>query len=151
MKKLPNFRVMLAIVLSIVFVIVSSWNELTRPLGSYWDPDETRIPILDLLIVMGILSLILFGLIYALQKRKIVAEILWVVLAPALWMLSWDMITKNLVENGRLAAGWLTDSAYAAQPGAAMRRNLWIISGILFSLPYLYGLYMRTAKKNTKA
>lgn len=141
MKKL-NLIIVLATVLSVVYVLLGIWDGLTRSLGGYYYPDETRHDaIVSSFIFAGVFSLILFGLIFALRKKKLFAEICWIGIAPALLMLSWDTITKNLVENGRLGAGWLTDSAYLQEPGASAHRSMWILSGIITSLPFLYNVY----------
>lgn len=134
----------LATLLSVAYVLVEVWNGFTRPLGGYYYPDETRSNAITFIIMFaGVISLILFGLILALRKKKLFADIIWIGLAPVLLMLSWDTITKNLVENGHLAAGWLTDSAYLQEPGASLHRTIWIIAGILVALPFVYNIYCR--------
>jgi hypothetical protein len=143
--KLTNI---LAVVLSITYVVFSIWNGFTRSLGSYYYPDETRKDaIVSSFIFAAVISLVLFGLLFALKRKKLFAEILWIIIAPALFMLSWDTITKNLVENGRLAVGWLTDSAYLQEPGASAHRTVWIISGIIVALPFVYSVYSNFTKR----
>lgn len=140
MKK-TNPIFILAIVLSAGFVLIEIWDGFTRPLGSKFDPDETRYSaIVSSLIFTGIVSLILFGLIYALRKNKLIAVIGWVLVAPTLLMLGWDTITKNLVERGIISASWLTDSAYKE---AHLHRNIWILGGIIVATPFLYNFYRR--------
>ncbi len=139
----------IASILSVIFVLVKIWNGFTRSLGSYYDPSETRHDaVVGGLIFAGVTGLILFGLLYALNKRKLFADIAWILIAPALFMLIWDTITKNLVERGKLATGWLTDSAYLQSPGARLHRNLWIILGLTAALPFIYNLYLRFSQHN---
>lgn len=140
----------LAVVSVITYVAIQIWNGFTRALGSYYYPDETRNDaIVSSFMFVAVISLVLFGLLFALKRKKLFAEILWIVVAPALLMLGWDTITKNLVENGRLAAGWLTDSAYIQEPGASAHRTMWVLSGIVVALPFIYNAYSSFLHRKT--
>jgi len=150
MKKI-NLQLVLAVVLSVIFVSVTVWDGFTHRLGGLYRENETRHGAVVVGIVFaGIVSLVLFGLVVALKKKRRFAQISWIVIAPTLLMESWDTITRNLVENGRIGAGWLTDSAYHAEPGANLHRTMWIISGILIALPFLYNVYKSPSTKKPK-
>lgn len=134
----------LAVVLSVAFISAKVWNGFTRRLGSYYDPNETRHnAIVGSIIFTTVIALILYGLIWALRKKKLLAEIGWIIVGPALFMLVWDTITKNLVERGLISTGWLTDSAYLQEPGVRLHRSAWIFLGLLIALPFIYNLYTR--------
>ena len=141
-KHKKNYIVWLATGLSVLYASVGIWNGFTRPLGGYWNPDETRqAAVIGAIFSVIVMSIILFVLIIALKRQKLLAQLLWTILGTALFMHSWDIITKNLVENGRLAAGWLTDTAYLQEPGAAQHRTIWGIFGLLVAVPFLLNAY----------
>ncbi len=147
MKKSSSiYRVSIALL--VVFVLVNVWSGFTRPLGSEFNPDETRTnAIVSSLIFTGIVSLTVFGLLVALRKNRLYAVISWVVLAPALLMLSWDTLTKNLVERGVIGISWLTDSAYQE---AQLHRSIWILAGLIVGGVFLYNLYKQLSITQAK-
>lgn len=149
MKEL-KFYYRLAIILSTGFILISVWNGFSRSLGSYYYPDEARgEAIVGSTLFAAIVSLILFGLVVALRKKKLFAEILWIGLSPALLMLGWDIVTKNLAERGVISVNWITGYIYVDQSQSFMKihRMVWITSGIIIAIPFLLNVCRRLMRR----
>jgi hypothetical protein len=135
----PTIQYYLAVILSVTFIVATEWSALTRKLGGYYNPNETRYnAVLTSTVFCLVLGLALYAMARALKNNRLFAIIGWIAIAPTMLMLSWDIITKNLVERGLISVAWLTDSAYINEPGVRMNRMAWIIAGAIAAMPFIF-------------